>query len=483
MKRALLIITLFIITAPFVYAQEQPSFLLNFWKAKGAGYYTPQDNQILSGGCGSDPFAELKAYGCDTGRINCSPGYNKENGINPNFACRLAKYIKHLKSLGCSPKFTSAYRSEQHQRDICGAGKATGCAAPGRSCHGAGIAADLTGISPQTGCKAATPQVAISHGLIYGYSSDPNRIVRASGNNHIQCVEKKTTGCNASERSLCGKDTPKNDDTQQPPPQQQNQSPTAPYDQANKQAEQQAGQTPSPSGGGGGSPSSGGGAASSQNPTQTPQQQPIQQALQQSGTVSAVMPLLDASLTCSPEERVGSDPVTLQWECPQGSVPRIVANKTDTVQTSNTNLGTVSVSPLRSTAYALSCIKDTQLVAQGTCAVTVKQGVASKALLEITVSESEVQKGDSVEVRWSARNIRSGSCVVAGPGDFELHGSKGAAESDALMDAVNTFTLTCLNTAGQSIEKQTKVLIQKMQNRIQYKEQSSYLTNPLDDLH
>jgi hypothetical protein len=467
-----LVVSVFLVYAASVSAQAQPEFLKGLLGGLQSGYFTKEDSKIFSGGCGGDPFAKLKKYGCDKGTINCSPGYNGEKGLNPNFACRLSKYFEHLETLGCKPTFSSAYRSAAHQASICGGGKDKGCAPPGRSCHGAGIAADASNISVQTGCGRALPSVAAQFGLIYGYSSDPNVIQRASGNNHIQCIEKKTTGCDASERDICGKDSSafafpdngKSYQVQQNSGAQQSgaQSEVDKVNAANKQAEAQAAgmQQPQSSGGGGsgtGGPSAAdgpGGAGGSGAAGQA-------QALQQSGASSLVLPMNEAKLSCSPEQVEPGKLVQIEWVCTQGATPRIVTQRKTRIAVPQRATGVLSVAPPSSTTYTLSCVKNTQLVAQSTCSVAVASA-AKSPLLALRASAEVVSRGETVDLEWSAKHVKSGSCKVTGPDGFESSGTSGVAETEPLVAEVNTFTLTCANVRGKEYAEEVHVRTERV---------------------
>ncbi len=96
------------------------------------------------------------------------------NGLDPELACRIAKFMKAYPGV----KIIYGYRSEGDQQAICGAGKKHGCAAPGKSCHQRGLAADLS-FSPNRGNKSYWSGKLKEFGLTYAYSSSA----------HVQCIE------------------------------------------------------------------------------------------------------------------------------------------------------------------------------------------------------------------------------------------------------------------------------------------------------
>ena len=101
------------------------------------------------------------------------------DGIDPEFACRLARFLKDYPQF----KIKSAYRSVAKQRAICGSGR-RGCAPPGGSCHNYGLAVDL---KPSMSKAKWNPILAK-----YKLNVPPDYPLPAVG--HVQCIEHQHAG-------------------------------------------------------------------------------------------------------------------------------------------------------------------------------------------------------------------------------------------------------------------------------------------------
>lgn len=242
--------------------------------------------------------------------------------------------------------------------------------------------------------------------------------------------------------------------------------------QAEARAQQQAQQdrVGAPQGGGGaGAP----GAADRPPGEQgSAQQQSLERQLQENGASSALLPLSSATLSCAPERvNIGGE-ARGEWACPAGSTPRLVANKSTRIALplrGGETSGVVSLRPQVNTEYLLSCIRNTQLVASAVCRVAV-QAQPKTSALTIKASEVEVLKNETVDIEWSATQVKSGSCSVFGPGDFEATGSRGVAETGPLTASTNIFTLSCMTASGQPIEKSVTVKVVKKKSVVSEEE-------------
>ncbi|MEK7601381.1 MAG: M15 family metallopeptidase [Patescibacteria group bacterium] len=118
-------------------------------KIPSSGQFCDKDKELIYGAsCPESPVPYLES--------------KRENGgvdvahLNPDFACRLYRFIKASDAEGKRIKITSGYRSIAKQADLyraCQArGNCTTVAPPGRSKHNYGIAVDLTfdGVWPNT---------------------------------------------------------------------------------------------------------------------------------------------------------------------------------------------------------------------------------------------------------------------------------------------------------------------------------------------
>ncbi len=204
----LLIATLILLMSPanvWATKYKPPNVKLEPWMLDGAG-------KQLGASCdASKAYAFLETVtGASNRNVVITPRGTNSPGINANFACRLAEYIKAVRALGCRPKFHSAYRSYAKQLSMCGPRGRTGCAAPGRSCHQYGAAVDITGASNGQGCSRAGGALAAKYGLIFGYSGRGNVPAdnRRKGRNHFQCIENRTSGASSCAKNSCGPGTP-----------------------------------------------------------------------------------------------------------------------------------------------------------------------------------------------------------------------------------------------------------------------------------
>lgn len=156
---------------------------------------TQEDQRLLFGGCPSDLWDYLKRHAsdeADQGNGRSLVPRSGNPGIQAGLACRLYNFFKFLEQNSCKPKIISAFRSYDVQCRICGscAGKKSGCAPAGGSCHQYGAAVDVSGCvdKMRSYLKSSSNQFK----LHFPYSGP-----------HIQCVEHKCAGA-----SCCGKGNP-----------------------------------------------------------------------------------------------------------------------------------------------------------------------------------------------------------------------------------------------------------------------------------
>lgn len=146
------------------------------------GMKMSQDSaDILKGGCDSNPFDALRPYIQGGTIIPQKSGTSLRDGIDPELACRLAKFLEYANKSVCKTKIISGYRSAATQQAMCGAGR-SGCAPPGRSCHQYGLAVDLS-----SDCGGRLRKMASQFQLTFPYYGI-----------HVQCAEHR-----GASRSSC----------------------------------------------------------------------------------------------------------------------------------------------------------------------------------------------------------------------------------------------------------------------------------------
>lgn len=156
---------------------------------------------VINGGCNYNPYDVLeREYKSGSSKISPSNGIG---GIDSALACRLTIFLKAAKEKGCNPKIISAYRSEDDQRKLCGAG-GTGCAPAGASCHQKGLAVDVS-----TSCIGWMRMAAPQFQLVFPYYGQ-----------HIQCAEHPQANTRSCNRPCNGGAAVNPDTSQLPPPNQ-----------------------------------------------------------------------------------------------------------------------------------------------------------------------------------------------------------------------------------------------------------------------
>ncbi len=166
---------------PVFAATQAEDFAASLAKEKAAA------DKSLLGGCEYDPYQKLTEMRAINGGARVVPvreGQTLKDGLDPALACRLSKFIEHVRKNGCNASINSAYRSEADQRracsQVCGnpAGCSSGCASFGSSCHNYGLAVDL---SPSS-CMTRFAPIARDFGLSTKHPGYGNPI-------HYQCAE------------------------------------------------------------------------------------------------------------------------------------------------------------------------------------------------------------------------------------------------------------------------------------------------------
>lgn len=126
------------------------------------GQFCDKDKPLLYGSaCPESPYPYLQSKN-KTGRPDAV------SGLNSDFACRLAKFIKAAASAGHDITIGSGYRSIAHQASLyqgfqAAGGRGAPVAAPGKSRHNYGIAADIryNGQHSNFGAGARNTQICI----------------------------------------------------------------------------------------------------------------------------------------------------------------------------------------------------------------------------------------------------------------------------------------------------------------------------------
>lgn len=133
-------------------AGTQPATAANLDKMRAAGIPDPKVGMCwnsadkIVGAEAGEAKQYLRSIFNDRGG-RCSDKTDAEakiNNLNPTFALCAAKFLKAVREMDPSIKITSAYRTTEHQRCLCGDRGSSGCAAAGNSNHQLGIAVDLT---------------------------------------------------------------------------------------------------------------------------------------------------------------------------------------------------------------------------------------------------------------------------------------------------------------------------------------------------
>lgn len=393
---------------------------------------TPSDTSILNGGCESDPYQALAKYGC-TRQNECVPaGQNGQGGINSGLACRLVKLFDAAARAGCSPRINSAYRSAAKQASMCGAGR-SGCAPAGRSCHQYGLAVDVS-------CADMLRRMAPQFQLHFPYWGP-----------HIQCIEHRTAGCSPS-TPPCKGGGPISDPGQAGP--QGQQPPGGQPGGDTSQGQPQGGQ---PGGGqpGGGQPGGqpGGDQGMPTGVSPSSQQDPFQKQEDKS-QITDPDAISDMTLTCDPETIAKGESAAIEWTCPDGTRSVGVSSSSlAPLSTKGVVSGSSIVKPQKKTTYTVQCKKGERIVAKQSCDIAVEIAQA-KMSVRFSVDPLEVYPGETVEVEWSAQNVRS--CSITGPGIASADKS-GRVTSDPIENE-ETFTIRCRPKTGSEIFKQTETV-------------------------
>lgn len=391
---------------------------------------TPSDTSILNGGCDSDPFQALAKYGC-TRQNECVPsGPGGQGGINSGLACRLVKLFDAAARAGCSPRINSAYRSAAKQASMCGGGR-SGCAPAGKSCHQYGLAVDVS-------CADMLRRMAPQFQLHFPYWGP-----------HIQCIEHKQASCNPS-TPPCKGGGPIADPGQAGPQGQQQPQGGQPGGDPSGQGQPQSGQ---PQGGqpSGGQPGGDQGMPTGVSPSS--QQDPFQKLDDKSGITETDLES-GMTLTCDPETVVKGEGANIEWECPAGT--RSVGSSSSSLaplSTKGAETGSAIVKPQKKTKYTVQCKKGEIVVAKQSCEIAL-EAAQTKMSVRFSVEPLEVYPGETVEVEWTAQNVRS--CAVTGVGIASA--DKSGRVTSGPIENEETFTIRCKPKTGTETFKKTETV-------------------------
>ncbi len=273
---------------------------------------------------------------------------------------------------------------------------------------------------------------------------------------HIQCSEHRVASCSPSTPPCKGggpiADPGQANASSQPGSDSQN-SPTD-SQQGGGAGQDSGGGSPA---GGGSSPAGSSGQSGSGN---SEQQNPVSN---QNGINSGITPgeATNSSIfTCSPEKISGGESTTLEWSCPNGtSTIRGGSSSSATPFNPKTALiGSIKLSPAKTTTYSVTCLKNTVIVAKASCDVVVTAPVRAP-IIKISASPRVIYSGETTDIIWSAQNVRS--CTLTGPGIASANIT--GRETSAELYKTSTFTLTCKQekNAGQPLEKKVEVTVQQ----------------------
>lgn len=168
---------------------------------RSSPFTTTEIRQMVYGGCDTDPYDALRPYIRSAGVTPVKDGNTLRDGIDPSLACRLSKLFREASQRGCQVSITSAYRSEDTQRRLCGAGR-SGCAPAGRSCHQYGLAVDVS-----SKCAGWLRKIAPEFQLVFPYYGE-----------HIQCREHPVAACSPTTPPCNGGVRVQPDPSRIPPP-------------------------------------------------------------------------------------------------------------------------------------------------------------------------------------------------------------------------------------------------------------------------
>jgi hypothetical protein len=191
------------------------------------------------------------------------------------------------------------------------------------------------------------------------------------------------------------------------------------------------------------------------------------------------------TLTCEPTSIEKGESSTISWECPEGSISRGVSSSSLTpLTTKNTTTGSSIVKPQKTTKFTVQCVRKNKTVAKESCEVRVVPK-SEKMKVRFEVDPLEVYEAETVEVSWSAQNVRS--CAVTGPGVASADKS-GRLTSGPIMNE-ETFTITCKAKTGKEVFKkqETVTIIEEDvlysdESQTRQTEQQTTFTDPLDEI-
>jgi hypothetical protein len=156
---------------------------------------------------------------------------------------------------------------------------------------------------------------------------------------------------------------------------------------------------------------------------------------------------------------------TLTWSSANASYCVLNGGQFNNYRT-NTS-GSIVVSPTAYTSYSVTCYNANGAQATDTTYVSVNQ---AQTLPTVTIypSSYSITQGGQVTLNWSSTNA---SYCTATPWPYS--GSKAVSGSEVVtLNNTTTFTITCFNAAGQSVQAQTTVTVNPVNytycNGVQY---------------
>lgn len=168
----------------------------------------------------------------------------------------------------------------------------------------------------------------------------------------------------------------------------------------------------------------------------------------QLGTYPACYYPVTANLSASPTSIPQGTSAQLSWSSTNAT--SCTSAQFATGSRASSGASPVSVSPLSTTTYTLTCSDAAGHTGTSNATVT----VTSPLVLSITGTPQSVRKGDSATIQWSATGGFD-SCSISGPG---LSASGFSGSRSVVINAESTYTVSCVRS-GVTSSKSTTVKI------------------------
>lgn len=415
---------------------------------------------------GGQVAADAYKYLCTVSNKGCTDHVTK---LNPSFAQCLAKFMQAGAQAGQSMKINSGFRSKERQAELFAqavqkygspAAARKWVAPAGNSRHNFGVAVDLANAG------SWAHQNAQKFGLHFRMGHEPWHI------------EPMGSGCNSGNGPAGGDQSggvgaPPPSASGATPPDSSGGSPSGQSSGGDAGGSGSGSGSGSPSGGGSGSGSSGGGSSGGGGsaPQSTPQSAPQTQSPLQN-LLNTLTGTTEMTLDC-PSEIDKGDTAEITWECPSSATLSRGATSRGKFNTGSRVSGSVQVQPTQRTVYAVQCLNSSQKISSKSCTVSVTIPYIEPDI-SFTASDTEVLKGETVELRWGAQNVTA--CTMSGP-DIESTGKRGVVETDPLIHTTS-YILKCTDMRGGPVEREVTVRVVKKKTSTN---ESGEIKNPLED--